>query len=212
MKRIRVLLADDHPVVRAGLGSMLATQPDLEVVGLAENGAQAVEMALRSRPDVILMDLRMPVLGGREAIRKLSAEGMGRRVLVLTTFDTDADVAPALAAGAAGYLLKETPAEDLFAAIRAVARGERVLSAAVASKLAGREAATTLSARELEVLQLLVDGRKNREIAKALFVSEATVKTHLLHVFEKLGVKDRTAAVTRALALGLVHLDTAGGC
>jgi DNA-binding NarL/FixJ family response regulator len=212
MKRIRVLLADDHPVVRAGLGSMLATQPDLEVVGLAENGAQAVEMALRSRPDVILMDLRMPVLGGREAIRKLSAEGMGRRVLVLTTFDTDADVAPALAAGAAGYLLKETPAEDLFAAIRAVARGERVLSAALASKLGGREAAPALSARELEVLQLLVDGRKNREIAKALFVSEATVKTHLLHVFEKLGVKDRTAAVTRALALGLVHLDTAGGC
>jgi DNA-binding NarL/FixJ family response regulator len=210
VKRIRVLLADDHPVVRAGLGSMLATQPDLEVIGLAKDGAEAVALALETRPEVILMDLRMPVLGGREAIRKLAAEGMGRRVLVLTTFDTDADVAPALAAGAAGYLLKEAAPEELFAAIRAVARGERVLSPALAAKLAGREGDPTLSPRELEVLELLVQGRANREIAKALFVSEATIKTHLLHVFEKLGVKDRTAAVTRALALGLVRLDTAG--
>jgi DNA-binding NarL/FixJ family response regulator len=209
VKRIRVLLADDHPVVRTGLAGMLATETDLEVVAAVASGAEAVRVAAELSPDVILMDLRMPGMDGHQAIRALASAGMVRRVIVLTTYQSDADVAPVLAAGASGYLLKDVPADDLFAAIRAVAAGGKVIAPAVAAQRDARGGAGP-TARELEVLRLVARGLSNREIGAALFVSEATVKTHLLHLFEKLGVPDRTAAVTRALELGLVELEHSG--
>ena len=209
MKRIRVLIADDHPVVRTGLAGMLGTQPDLEVVAAVASGEDAVRVAAELSPDVILMDLRMPRMDGHQAIRALASTGMVRRVIVLTTYQSDADVAPVLAAGASGYLLKDVPADDLFAAIRAVAAGGKVIAPAVAAQRDARGAAGP-TARELEVLRLVARGLSNREIGAALFVSEAMVKTHLMHLFEKLGVPDRTAAVTRGLELGLVELENSG--
>ncbi|HEX9279350.1 MAG TPA: response regulator transcription factor [Gemmatimonadales bacterium] len=206
---IRLLVADDHPVVRDGLRGMLAGQPDLEVVGEAADGAEAVALAPRLRPDVVLMDLRMPGMDGVDAIRKLRTSFPDARILVLTTFDTDTDVVRAIEAGATGYLLKDTPREELVRAIRAAARGEAVLAPAVATKLLGQMRAPApagaLSARELEVLELVARGATNREAGAKLFISEATVKTHLLHVFEKLGVSDRTAAVTTAIERGLLR-------
>jgi DNA-binding NarL/FixJ family response regulator len=206
---IRLLVADDHPVVRDGLRGMLAGQPDLQVVGEAADGAEAVALIPRLRPDVVLMDLRMPGLDGVGAIRKLRATFPNVRVLVLTTFDTDTDVVRAIQAGATGYLLKDTPREELVRAIRAAARGEAVLAPAVATKVLGQlrapAPAGVLSARELEVLELVARGASNREVGAKLFISEATVKTHLLHVFEKLGVSDRTAAVTTAIERGLLR-------
>jgi len=206
---IRLLVADDHPVVRDGLRGMLAGQPDLEVVGEAADGAEAVALAPRLRPDVVLMDLRMPGMDGVDAIRKLRTSFPDARILVLTTFDTDTDVVRASEAGATGYLLKDTPREELVRAIRAAARGEAVLAPAVATKLLGQMRAPApagaLSARELEVLELVARGATNREAGAKLFISEATVKTHLLHVFEKLGVSDRTAAVTTAIERGLLR-------
>jgi DNA-binding NarL/FixJ family response regulator len=206
---IRLLVADDHPVVRDGLRGMLAGQPDLEVVGEAADGAEAVALAPRLRPDVVLMDLRMPGMDGVDAIRKLRTSFPDARILVLTTFDTDTDVVRAIEAGATGYLLKDTPREELVRAIRAAARGEAVLAPAVATKLLGQMRALApagaLSARELEVLELVARGATNREAGAKLFISEATVKTHLLHVFEKLGVSDRTAAVTTAIERGLLR-------
>jgi DNA-binding NarL/FixJ family response regulator len=203
-----VLIVDDHPVVRDGLRGMLAGQQDLEVVGEAADGAEAVALVGRLRPDVVLMDLRMPGLDGVGAIRRLGADSPAR-VLVLTTFDTDTDVVRAIEAGATGYLLKDTPREELFRAIRAAHRGESVLAPTVATKLLGHTRAPApagpLSARELEVLRLVARGATNREVGATLFISEATVKTHLLHMFEKLGVSDRTAAVTAALERGLLR-------
>jgi DNA-binding NarL/FixJ family response regulator len=212
VKKIRILIADDHPVVRAGLASMLEAESDLEVIAVARDGREAVHMALEHLPDVILMDLRMPVMSGRDAIRELASEKLGGRVLVLSTYGAHADVAVALSAGAAGFLLKDAGGAELVAAVRQIARGERVLAPAVVEELGlrNRAAAVALSPRELEVLELLTRGLSNRAIANALYVSEATIKTHLIHVFEKLGVSDRTAAVTEALKLGLVHLDTSG--
>jgi DNA-binding NarL/FixJ family response regulator len=205
---IRLLVADDHPVVRDGLRGMLAGQPDLEVVGEAADGAEAVALVPRLYPDVVLMDLRMPGMDGVEAIRKLRTSCPDVRVLVLTTFDTDTDVVRAIEAGATGYLLKDTPREELMRAIRAAARGEAVLAPAVATKLLGQMRAPApgpLSARELEVLELIARGATNREVGAKLFISEATVKTHLLHVFDKLGVSDRTAAVATAIERGLLR-------
>ncbi|MFD1827956.1 MULTISPECIES: response regulator [Mumia] len=203
---LRLLLVDDHPVVRDGLRGMLEASPDFEVVAEASDGPTGVRLAVSLRPDVILMDLRMPGGGGVAAIAELAAQQIPSRVLVLTTYDTDRDIMAALDAGATGYLLKDARRDDLFAAIRSAARGESVLSPAVATRVVSRVLARSqeLSGRETEVLALVARGRSNREIAKLLFVSEATVKTHLGHVYEKLGVKDRAAAVATAYERGLL--------
>jgi len=201
---IRLLIADDHPIVRDGLSGMFSAEPDVEVVGEAADGAEAVRLAGLLRPDVILMDLRMPGMGGAAAIDELARRGSTARVLVLTTYDTDDHVISAIEAGATGYLLKDAPRAELLRAVQAAARGEAVLAPAVASRLMGRvrapePAAEPLSQRELEVLGLLSTGNANKEIAARLFISEATVKTHLLHIYAKLGVSDRAAAVGEAL-------------
>ena len=206
-RSLRILIVDDHPVVRAGLTGMLAAEPDLDVVAEAADGAEAVRLALALAPDVVLMDLRMAGVDGVEATARLAAAAPAIRVLILTTYDTDADIVRAVEAGATGYLLKDTPRADLAEAVRLAARGETVLAPAVAAKLVGRlrqPPAQPLTPREREVLALVARGRANAEIGRALFISEATVKTHLVRVFGKLGVDDRTAAVTKAMAQGLL--------
>jgi DNA-binding NarL/FixJ family response regulator len=204
---IRILIVDDHPVVRDGLRGMLAGEPDLEVVGEASDGGEARAVVGTLRPDVILMDLRMPGMGGAAAIRALAEDGNRARVLVLTTYDSDSDVVPALEAGATGYLLKDTPRAELVRAIRAAARGEAVLAPSVATRLVSQlraPAQDALSERELEVLTLIAQGETNRGAAARLFISEATVKTHLLHIYTKLDVNDRAAAVAAAYERGLL--------
>lgn len=204
---ITILIVDDHPVVRDGLRGIFTGDERFEVVGEAANGREAVTLAEARRPDVVLMDLRMPEVDGVTAITELAKRGVPARVLVLTTYDTDSDVLPAIEAGATGYLLKDAPREELFRAVEAAARGQSVLSPAVATRLMGQMRAPTsdaLSGRELEVLGLIARGSTNREAAERLFISEATVKTHLLHVYAKLGVKDRAAAVAVAFERGLL--------
>ncbi len=209
--RIRLLIVDDHPVVRDGLRGILEGSPDFEVVGEASNGAEAVTRALALRPDVVLMDLRMPDVDGVTAIKRLAELGVQARVLVLTTYDTDADVVPAIEAGATGYLLKDSPRSDLLRAVRAAVHGEAVLSPSVATRLLGQVRGQTrapapeaLSTRELDVLALIARGCSNRDAAVRLFISEATVKTHLLHIYAKLGVNDRAAAVAAGFERGLL--------
>ncbi len=205
---IRLLVVDDHPVVRDGLRGMFAGAPGFEVVGEAGDGAEAVEAAARLLPDVVLTDLRMPRMDGVAAIRAMAERGLPCRVLVLTTYDTDADVLPAIRAGATGYLLKDTAREELFRAVRAAARGESVLSPAVAGRLMGQVRAPgrePLSPREVEVLGLVASGNTNKEAARTLFISEATVKTHLLHIYAKLGVNDRASAVAAGYEQGLLR-------
>ncbi len=209
-ERVRLLICDDHPIVRAGFEGILAGNQGFEVVGEAGNGREGVEMARRLRPDVVLMDLRMPEMEGVEATGKIKAERPETQVLVLTTYDSDADILRAIEAGATGYLLKDAPREELFRAITAASRGEPVLAASVTARLMKRAqapAGSTLSDREVEVLGLVARGASNREIARGLHLSEATVKTHLIHVFNKLGVADRTAAVTTALEKGILRLE-----
>ena len=207
---ITLLVVDDHPVVRDGLRGMFESAPGFRVLGEAADGAAALERAAELDPDVILMDLRMPGTGGVAAIRELTRRGARARVLVLTTYDTDSDTLPAIEAGATGYLLKDAPREELFAAVRAAADGRSVLSPAVASRLVSAvraprtPGAEPLSAREREVLALVAKGTSNREIARELFISEATVKTHLTHIFAKLGAKDRAAAVATAYDRGIL--------
>ena len=204
---IRVLLVDDHPVVREGLRGMLEAEPDLKVVGEAGSGEEAVAQARAVDADVILMDLRMRGLDGVGATERILAESPRVRVVVLTTYETDADILRAVEAGASGYLLKDASRAELAGAIRAAARGETVLAPSVAGRLVNRvrrPAPHTLSAREVEVLALVAKGLTNAEIGKALHITEATVKTHLLRTFGKLGVSDRTAAVTTAMAQGLL--------
>ncbi|MFD7526880.1 MULTISPECIES: response regulator [unclassified Streptomyces] len=207
---ITLVVVDDHPVVRDGLRGMFDSAPDFRVLGEASNGVEGVEMVGRLDPDVVLMDLRMPGGGGVAAIAELAGRGARSKVLVLTTYDTDSDTLPAIEAGATGYLLKDAPRDELFTAVRAAADGRTVLSPAVASRLisrvrtpaaAGNEA---LSGREREVLELVAKGTSNREIAAELFISEATVKTHLTHVFAKLGAKDRAAAVAIGYDRGIL--------
>lgn len=206
---ITILLVDDHPVVRDGLRGILSAEPDLEVVGEAGSGAEAVALARSLRPDVILMDLRMPVVDGATATALIRAETGTTQVVVLTTYDTDADILRAVEAGAAGYLLKGATRAELTAAVRAASRGETVLAPAVAGALVRQArqvrgpAPARLSAREVEVLRLVGQGHTNAEIGRRLHISEATVKTHLLRTFAKLDVADRTAAVTTAMARGL---------
>ncbi len=204
---IRVLVADDHPIVRSGIVAMLDAADDVEVAGQAVNGAEAVDLALELRPDLVLMDLRMPLLDGDEATARILAAAPDVRVIVLTTYETDESILKAIEAGASGYLLKAAPQEEILAGIRSVARGEVALAPAIAALLVRRvaqPAPVKLSERETEVLALVAQGKSNPAIAKALFLSEATVKTHLIHVFEKLGVNDRTRAVTLAMELGLL--------
>lgn len=204
---ISVLLVDDHPVVREGLRGMLEAEPDLTVIGEAGSGEEAVTRAAATSPDVILMDLRMPGLDGVGATERIVAADRTARVVVLTTYETDADILRAVEAGASGYLLKDASRAELAGAIRAAARGETVLAPSVASRLVNqvrRPAAVALSAREVEVLALVAKGLTNADIGRALHISEATVKTHLLRTFGKLGVSDRTAAVTTAMSLGLL--------
>ncbi|GAA1910127.1 response regulator [Streptantibioticus ferralitis] len=206
---LRLLIADDHPVVRDGLRGMFDGDPGFEVVAEAGDGAEAVTLAERLSPDVVLMDLRMPRLDGVAAIRAMAERGLPARVLVLTTYDTDSDVLPAVKAGATGYLLKDTAREELVRAVRAAARGESVLSPAVATRVLGQVRTPErepLSPREVEVLGLVAAGSTNRETAARLFISEATVKTHLLHIYAKLGVKDRAAAVAAAYERGLLRV------
>ncbi|TDE30043.1 response regulator transcription factor [Actinomadura sp. 6K520] len=201
MPDITLLIVDDHPVVRDGLRGMFAAAGGFEVLGEAADGRQAVALAEELRPDVVLMDLRMPGGDGVEAITEISRRGLPCRILVLTTYDTDTDTIPAIEAGATGYLLKDAPRDDLFNAVRAAAQGRSVLSPAIASRLVSRVRAPrsdTLSTRELEVLRLVSRGTSNREIAGELFISEATVKTHLTHIYAKLDVNDRAAAVATA--------------
>ena len=210
MEKIRLIIVDDHPVVRAGLKGMLSAVEDFDLIGEAADGAEAVELSARLDPDVILMDLKMPGMDGVTAIRKITGRTPDRHILVLTTYDSDADILPAIEAGATGYLLKDTPREELFRAIRAAAQGESVVAPTVAARLMGRmraPAEENLTAREIEVLAQVADGASNKEIAQSLHISAATVKTHLLHIFGKLGVEGRTAAVTEALKRGILRLD-----
>jgi DNA-binding NarL/FixJ family response regulator len=204
---IRVMLVDDHPVVREGLRGMLEAEPDLTVVAEAGSGEEAVAQARVADADVILMDLRMRGLDGVGATERILAESSRSRVVVLTTYETDADILRAVEAGASGYLLKDASRADLAGAIRAAARGETVLAPSVAGRLVNqvrRPAQQTLSGREVEELALVAKGLTNADIGRALHITEATVKTHLLRTFGKLDVSDRTAAVTTAMAQGLL--------
>lgn len=206
---IRILIVDDHPVVRSGLRAVIDSQPDLAVVGEAATGEQAVGRAVLDLPDVVLMDLQMPGIGGAAATRRLTELDASPRVIILTTYDTDADILSGLEAGAVGYLLKDAPPEELFDAIRSAAAGETVLASTVASRLVDRvrqPPRDALSTRELEVLDAVAEGLGNRAIARRLHISEATVKTHLVHIFAKLDVDTRTAAVAAAVDRGLIRL------
>lgn len=208
---IRVLVADDHPIVRSGIVGLLGLAADIEVVGEASTGLEAVTASAELRPDVVLMDLRMPELDGAQATTRILAERPDARVLILTTYESDDDILSAIEAGASGYLIKAAPAEEIVAGVRGVVDGQTVLAPSIAATLVQRmrqgtsaDAVPTLSRRELDVLRLVAKGHSNPQIARELFIGEATVKTHLLHVFEKLGVSDRTRAVTLALELGLL--------
>lgn len=204
---ITLLIVDDHPVVRDGLRGMFASTAGFKVLGEASDGVDAVRLTDELDPDVVLMDLRMPGGGGVAAIAELTRRGARAKVLVLTTYDTDSDTLPAIEAGATGYLLKDAPRDELFTAVRAAAEGRTVLSPAVASRLVSRVRTPDnepLSTREVEVLRLVAKGTSNREIARELFISEATVKTHLTHLYAKLDVKDRAAAVARAYDRGIL--------
>lgn len=206
---IRILLVDDHPVVREGLRGMLNAEPDLEVVGQASSGPEGVAQCGRLTPDIVLMDLRMPGGDGVDATGRILSDHLGTRVVVLTTYETDRDILRAVEAGAAGYLLKDASPTELADSVRAAARGETVLAPSVAATLVtrlrgGEPERPQLSDRELEVLRLVAKGHTNAAIGRALFISDTTVKTHLLRSFAKLGVSDRTSAVARAMQHGLL--------
>ncbi|MFF5125841.1 response regulator [Streptomyces syringium] len=205
--RLRIIVVDDHTVMRAGVVALLASEPAIDIVGEAGNGREAVELARRLQPDVALIDLRMPVLDGVAATTEIVAARTGTRVLILTTYDTDAEIERAVEAGAIGYLLKDTTREQLVDAIRSAARGETVLAPRVAQRLMARmrqPAPVALTSRERDVLNAVADGLSNADIGKRLVIAEATVKTHLLRVFAKLEVSDRTHAVVTALERGLI--------
>ena len=204
---ITLLIADDHPVVREGLAAMFNRRPDLRTVAEVANGADAVRQALELRPDVILMDLNMPEMSGVEAIIQIRAAWPEARVVVMTTFDGDEDIFRALEAGARAYLLKDTPRDEILDAVRAVHAGQRRIPPEIASRLADRMLAEPLTDRERDVLRLIVAGRSNKEIGAALGIAEGTVKVHVNGLLGKLGVQDRTQAVTEALRRGIVHLD-----
>jgi len=209
-QRTRILVCDDHPVVRSGLRGMIQSQPDLEVIAEAGDGAHAVALAGRLQPDVVLMDLRMPGMDGVAATASIKERHPAIHVLILTTYDTDADILSALDKGATGFLLKDEREDRLFDAIREAADGRSTLAPGVASRLVERfrgSADSHVSEREIEILMLVAQGWSNREIARELHISDSTVKAHMLHIFDKLGVTDRTAAVTTALRQGIIRLE-----
>jgi len=214
MESMKILIADDHPVVREGISAMLNRQPDIEVVGEAENGRECVEKTRELRPDIVLMDLRMPEMDGVEAMRQIAATNPEVRFIVLTTYDNDEYIFKGIEAGARAYLLKDSPREELFKAIRAVHRGESLIQPAVAGKVLDRfaelsrqvQAPEALSDREVDVVKLIAEGTANKEIAVSLHISESTVKTHIQTIFQKLGVSDRTGAVTQAIRKGIIRL------
>ena len=206
-KLIRILLTDDHPVVRTGLAAVIVQQPDMTVVGEAENGRRAVELFGELHPDVVLMDLRMPVMGGVEAIRAIRAQDPAARILALTSYEGDADIFRALEAGAQGYLLKDMLITESVSAIRAVHGGTQVIPPQVAARLAEFMPRVDLTEREAEVLRLVARGLSNKEVARAIGRTDETVKIHLKNIYAKLGADDRTGAVTIALARGILHLD-----
>jgi two-component system, NarL family, response regulator len=204
---IMVMLVDDHPAFRKGMAALIESEPDLRVVAETGDGNEALEVYRRSRPDVVLMDLRLPGMGGVEAIIAIRKEFPDARVIVLTTFDLDEDIFRAIQSGAKSYLLKDTPDDELAEAIRSVYAGKQLLSSKLAERLAVRRKRADLSQRESEVLQLLTKGRSNKEISSSLFISEDTVKAHLKSLFIKLNVKDRTEAAISAIQHGIVHLE-----
>ncbi len=204
---IRLLLGDDHPVVRSGLKAILCSQPNFEVIGEAANGVRAVELVDRLRPDVVLMDLQMPEMDGVAAIEKIKPMHPEIQILELTTYETDADIMRAVEKGANGFLLKDAPKQDLFDAIRHVAQGKAPLSPTVAARIMQRmrgSAEQNLSEREIEILQLVALGKTNREVGQKLYIAVDTVKTHLEHIYQKLGTNDRTAAGAEALRRRLI--------
>ncbi len=207
MTHVRVIIADDHPIVREGLQAVISDQPDMVVVGQASTGAEAVVLALTHRPDVVLMDLRMPEMNGVDAIVAIRAQWPDAHVIVLTTYDGDEDIYRALQAGARGYLLKDTPRADLLEAIRAVARGQTRIPPEVATRLVERIGAPAITEREIDVLRLMAQGRSNKQIGAQLHISEGTVKFHVNNILGKLQAEDRTQAVTVALQRGIIHLD-----
>ncbi len=205
MTAIRLLIVDDHPIMRDGLRGVFSDDPGFEVVGEAGDGAEAVRLAQRVEADVILMDLRMPTMGGVEAITRLRELGHPARVLILTTYDTDRDVLPAIKAGATGYLLKDAPRDELIRAVRAAHAGQSVLSPSATSRSTSISRGLSASGpRKIEVLRLVADGATNQVAARQLLVSETTIKTHLLHIYTKLGVRDRASAVATAYKRGLL--------
>jgi DNA-binding NarL/FixJ family response regulator len=205
--RISVMLVDDHPAFRKGIAALIASEPDLQVVAEAGDGQEAMNLFRRVKPDVVLMDLRLPGMGGVETTMAIRKEFSEARIIVLTTFDADEDIYRAIQSGAKSYLLKDTPEDELAAAIRAVHAGQEKLPTRVAQRLAERQRRADLSAREMDVLALLIKGRSNKEIGSALFVSEDTVKAHLKTLFAKLNVRDRTEAAISAIRHGIVHLE-----
>jgi len=207
MQPLRILVVEDHHVVRQGLIALLKTVPEMEVVAEAADGKQAVELFRQHKPDVTIMDLRLPGMSGVDAIGAIRQEFPAARIIVLTTFDGDEDIYRALQAGARGYLLKDMFGEELMDAIRTVHAGKTRIPPAVAQRLAERMGGPSLTARELDVLKLIVAGKSNKEIGQELTISEATVKTHINSILSKLGVTDRTQAATTALQRGIVHFD-----
>ena len=204
---IKILLADDHFVVRMGLSTLINTQQDMTVVAEATNGKQAVEMFRAHKPDVTLMDLRMPEMNGIEAINAIREGDPDARIIVLTTYDGDEDIYRAFQGGARAYLLKDMHHDELLSAIRSVHQGQRFVPAAIANRLAERMPRSKLTSRELDVLKLIVKGMSNREIAASLAITEGTVKIHVNNLLSKLGVNDRTKAATTALQRGIVHFE-----
>ena len=217
MDPVRILIVDDHEVVRDGISVMMGRQQDFVVVGEAENGTEAVQKALDLRPEVVLMDLRMPRMDGVEAMRQIRSQNPEIKFIVLTTYDSDEYIFDAIEAGAKGYLLKDASREELFQAVRAVHRGESLIEPGVASKVLDRlaqlsrqvhqpQVAQILSERETEVLRLMARGSPNKSIATSLSISESTVKTHVANIFQKLEVNQRTEAVTKAMSMGIIKL------
>jgi DNA-binding NarL/FixJ family response regulator len=214
LETIKILIVDDHPVVREGIGAMLKREPDFKIIGEASNGVEAVDRALELMPDIVLMDLRMPEMDGVEAIERIKAQRPDIKFIILTTYSDDEYIFKGIAAGARAYLLKDAPREELFKAIRAVSRGESLIQPVVASKVLDKlaelsrktPAMDTLSDREIEVLQLMAKGVSNKDIADQLSITQSTVKTHITSIFQKLNVTTRTEAVTTALKKGIIKL------